>query len=99
MKKYKILCLVSIPGFASGCFQRDKGNNLSRRPNIIMIVSDDHGIDPFRCYGNLIVKTPNLDRLTGVDTCKTILHEMTEKLKEFQKTTMDPESFNGPIKY
>ena len=33
-----------------------------RRPNIIWITIDDIGPD-FGCYGNVLVKTPNLDRL------------------------------------
>lgn len=35
------------------------------RPNIILFVSDDHGTDALGCYGNPIVKTPNMDRLAG----------------------------------
>lgn len=33
------------------------------KPNIILFVSDDHGMDALGCYGNPIVKTPNMDRL------------------------------------
>ncbi len=32
-------------------------------PNIILIVSDDHGDDALGCYGNPIIQTPNMDRL------------------------------------
>jgi len=33
------------------------------RPNIIMIVADDHGREAVGCYGNRVVSTPNIDRL------------------------------------
>jgi N-sulfoglucosamine sulfohydrolase len=33
------------------------------RPNIVMIVADDHGREAVGCYGNPIVSTPNIDRL------------------------------------
>ena len=33
------------------------------RPNIVVIVSDDHGTDALGAYGNTYVQTPNLDAL------------------------------------
>lgn len=32
-------------------------------PNIVLIVSDDHGREALGCYGNPVVETPNLDRM------------------------------------
>ena len=34
-----------------------------RKPNILLIVTDDHGIGDVACYGHPEVKTPHLDRL------------------------------------
>lgn len=33
------------------------------RPNILLIISDDHGMDDAGCYGNHAIKTPGMDAL------------------------------------
>ena len=33
------------------------------KPNILLIVSDDHGLDAIGCYGNKVIQTPNIDKL------------------------------------
>ncbi|MBN2813655.1 MAG: heparan N-sulfatase, partial [Bacteroidales bacterium] len=43
----------------------------------------------FELY-DLVNDSDEIHNLAGVDSCKTILLEMTEKLKQFQKSTMDP---------
>lgn len=37
----------------------------AKRPNFILIVTDDHGIGDVGCYGHPEVRTPNLDRLAS----------------------------------
>ncbi len=37
----------------------------ARRPNILYIMTDDHGWSEMGCAGNPIVRTPNLDRLAA----------------------------------
>ncbi|MCS7237787.1 MAG: sulfatase [Thermoguttaceae bacterium] len=37
------------------------------RPNFVLIVSDDHGCE-LGCYGNPVIRTPNLDRLAAEGT-------------------------------
>ena len=32
-------------------------------PNIVLFLADDHGWDIVRCYGNGVIRTPNIDRL------------------------------------
>lgn len=37
----------------------------SSRPNIILLLGDDHRADALGCYGNTVVKTPHLDKLAS----------------------------------
>lgn len=37
----------------------------SARPNVVLIVSDDHGYHDLGCFGSTEVQTPNLDRLAA----------------------------------
>lgn len=50
--------LVVICSFIAGCLLQAED-----RPNIILIVSDDHGREACGWLGNDVVKTPQLDRL------------------------------------
>lgn len=40
-------------------------------PNIVLIVSDDHGTDALGCYGNPVIQTPALDALAADGTLFT----------------------------
>ena len=42
----------------------DQGN-AAKRPNIVMIVSDDHAWSDYSFMGHPQVRTPNIDRLAG----------------------------------
>lgn len=35
----------------------------AKRPNIVFILTDDHPVSALGCYGNRILKTPNMDRI------------------------------------
>ncbi len=37
----------------------------SDKPNIVLIVADDHGFGDAGCYGNDLIKTPNIDHLAS----------------------------------
>jgi len=41
----------------------NKQNNLTEKPNIIFIFTDDHAIQAIGAYGSIINQTPNIDRL------------------------------------
>jgi len=42
-----------------------KGSPGAERPNVLWLISDDHAAYVTGCYGNPIVRTPNLDRLAA----------------------------------
>jgi len=46
----------------AGCAGTKHGSSADR-PNIILFITDDHGWQDAGCYGNDMVRTPNLDRL------------------------------------
>ena len=37
--------------------------NSQEKPNILLIMSDEHNVNVTGCYGNGIVQTPNMDSL------------------------------------
>lgn len=39
------------------------GASAASKPNVIVILTDDQGYGDFSCYGNPILKTPNVDKL------------------------------------
>ena len=41
---------------------------MERAPNFLFIITDQHRADHLGCYGNPIVKTPNIDRLAQAAT-------------------------------
>src|SRR5437868_3006025 len=48
----------------------------AKRPNVIIVLSDDQGYCDFSCHGNPVLKTPNLDKLHSQSIRFTDFHVM-----------------------
>jgi hypothetical protein len=60
--------------FVGGCTEShltstDKVNN--KRPNVVLVMTDDQGYGDLSCTGNPIVKTPNIDTLYARSVWRT----------------------------
>lgn len=67
MNKYfigSVLCAVALSAVAK---EKD-GMKKQNLYNVVLMVSDDHGRESLGCYGNPVVKTPNLDTLAQEGT-------------------------------
>jgi len=51
-----------------------RASEFPRRPNIILILTDDQGYGDLACHGNPVIKTPNLDRLFAESARFTDFH-------------------------
>ena len=60
--------LITLWGFSCQPANEKNSTIKSDQPNIILMVADDHGKDAIGCYGNPVIKTPNIDRLAKTGT-------------------------------
>lgn len=60
-----ILIAVIIIGLSVVTCTRKKVDNSAERPNIVLIMADDMGIECMNYYGNTEYRTPNIDRLAS----------------------------------
>jgi len=67
------LAALQTVSVVAGCATAEKksrpktglARNVRNKPNVVLIVSDDHRWDLMSCAGNKYMKTPNLDRLAS----------------------------------
>ncbi len=59
--------IKTVPALLGGLsfFTAAHAQQESKRPNIIFILADDMGYGDLACYGNKVVKTPNIDKLAS----------------------------------
>ena len=56
-----IAAMVPLAGIVGS--QVALGDSPGPKPNFLVVLSDDHGIEYAGCYGNRTIRTPNMDRL------------------------------------
>jgi arylsulfatase A-like enzyme len=49
------------------------GTSEAKKPNVVIVITDDQGYGDLSCHGNPVLKTPNLDKL----------HEQSVRLKDY----------------
>ncbi len=59
---------VGASAFAASAVAGESVAAEKRRPNIVLIVGDDHGRGDLGCYGHAVIKTPNIDKLAAEGT-------------------------------
>jgi arylsulfatase A-like enzyme len=78
MKTYLLILvtyLLSYIFFASNAFGQIKNNKpTNKKPNVILIITDDQGYGDLSCHGNPLIKTPNMDQLFQESTRFTDFH-------------------------
>ena len=61
--RFAVLCVVPL------LLQTTRVHaSVNERPNVVMIMTDNHGAWTLGCYGNDDIRTPNIDRLADEGT-------------------------------
>jgi len=75
-RQFLVASTALVAGTAlTGCATLQQPSQVpARRPNVVLIMSDDQGYGDLSCHGNPNLKTPNIDRLYAESTRLTQYH-------------------------
>ncbi|MBX3731916.1 MAG: sulfatase-like hydrolase/transferase [Verrucomicrobiae bacterium] len=65
MRSLLVLTLCFLGAVPGGRSQENPGPDAPRRPNVVLIFTDDHGVGDVSVYGASDLRTPHLDRLAS----------------------------------
>lgn len=68
-----LLLMLAVAGFVSMCVHVEAAAK-TKRPNVIVIMTDDQGYGEFSCHGNPITETPHIDELAAESVRLTDFH-------------------------
>ena len=71
--KFKLFICFVLSGTSGECVLHKK-EDFRQQPNIIVFLADDLGYGDLACYGNPIIKTPNIDKLSSEGVLLTDCH-------------------------
>jgi len=67
---YSIFAALVLSAFAALTL----ADSAAKRPNVILIMTDDHGYGDFGCTGNPVIRTPSIDSLYAASARMTHFH-------------------------
>jgi arylsulfatase A-like enzyme len=71
----KMITAAGALSILPGCNgDTEKGVTKKRKPNVVLVITDDQGYGDLGCHGNKIIKTPNMDRLHAQSLRLTNFH-------------------------
>jgi len=62
---FKTMGALTATGLGTALFCKSGARNSEPLRNVICIIGDDHAANVLGCYGNKVVRTPNLDRMAS----------------------------------
>src|SRR4051794_27157872 len=69
-----LICLVSALVLGCPAWAEDEDPEGLKRPNVIILLTDDNGYGDLSCHGNPVLKTPHFDRLHSQSIRLTDFH-------------------------